>query len=71
MKGRRFYVRVSSFSLGKVLMALLNDDNVEQVCVSLEDNDLLVSFSNRERKICPTVTSEPCDMLRDKIIDKE
>ncbi len=68
---RRFYFRTSPFALGKVLMALLDDDNVEQVCVSLEDNDLLVSFSNRKRKICSTVTSEPCDMLRDKIIDKE
>ena len=66
MKGRRFYVRVSSFSLGKVLMALLDDDNVEEVCVSLEDNELLVSFSNRQRKICPTMTSEPCNKLQDK-----
>lgn len=46
---KRFYVRVSPFSLGKVLMALLNDDNVSEVCVSLEDNDLLVSFSERPK----------------------
>ena len=56
---KRFYVRVSKFSLGKVLMALLNDDNVEEVCVSLEDNDLLVSFSENKRTRCPTMTSEP------------
>ena len=49
MKGRRFYVRVSSFSLGKVLMALLDDDHVGEVCVSLEDDELLVSFSKKER----------------------
>ena len=42
---KRFYVRVSKFSLGKVLMALLDDDYVSDVCVSLEDDDLLVSFS--------------------------
>lgn len=71
MKGRRFYVRVSSFSLGKVLMALLDDDHVEEVCVSLEDNELLVSFSKKERIKCPTLTSEPFDKLCDKIIDKE
>lgn len=49
---KRYYVRVSSFSLGKVLMALLNDSNVEEVCVSLEDSELLVSFSETEKAIC-------------------
>ena len=67
---KRFYVRVSSFSLGKVLMALSNDDNVTKVCVSLEDNDLLVSFSENPKR-CPTMTSEPCVKLCDNPIDKE
>ena len=66
MTDRRFYVRVSSFSLGKVLMALLNDDNVEEVCVSLEDNELLVSFSENKKAKCLTMVSEPCNKIRDK-----
>ena len=55
---KRFYVRVSKFSLGKVLMALLDDDNVSEVCVSLEDNDLLVSFSERPKRQPTTETGQ-------------
>ena len=44
---KRFYFRTSPFALGKVLMALLDDDNVDEVCVSLGDNELLVSFERR------------------------
>ena len=44
---RRFYFRVSPFALGKVLMALLDDDNVDNVGVSLADSELLVSFERR------------------------
>ena len=47
---KRFYFRVSPFALGKVLMALLDDDNVDEVCVSLADNELLVSFERRVPK---------------------
>ena len=47
---RRFYFMTSPFALGKVLMALLDDDNVDEVCVSLEDNELLVSFSRNTPK---------------------
>ena len=48
MKGR-YYFRVSPFSLGKVLMALMDDtEHVREVCVSLEDDDLLVSFSKQK-----------------------
>ena len=67
MKGRRFYVRVSSFSLGTVLMSLLDDDHVEEVCVSLEDGELLVSFSKKINAVCSNIASKSCD----KIIDKD
>lgn len=64
---RRFYVRVSNFSLGRVLMALLNDNNVEEVGVSLEDDELLVSFSENPNR-CLAKAAEPCC---DKICDKD
>lgn len=67
MKGRRFYVRVSSFSLGTVLMSLLDDDHIEEVCVSLEDGELLVSFSKKINAVCSDIKSKSCD----KIIDEE
>ena len=45
---KRYYVRVSSFALGKVLISLRDDkEHVKDVCVSLEDDDLLVSFSKQ------------------------
>lgn len=44
----RYYVRVSSFALAKVLISLRDDkEHVKDVCVSLEDDDLLVSFSKQ------------------------
>ena len=44
----RYYFRVSPFALGKTLMALMDDKgHVREVCVSLEDDDLLVSFSRQ------------------------
>lgn len=43
----RFYVRVTPFALGTVLMALERDhEHVKDVTASMEDGDILVAFSD-------------------------
>ena len=55
----RYYFRVSPFALGKVIMALEDDkEHVTDVGVSLEDDDLLVSFSKRRLSKQKVETSE-------------
>ena len=65
---KRFYFRVSPFALGNVLMALLDDNDVDKVCTSMEDGELLVSFSrNTPKDKCMELEDEDCPIPEDRL----
>lgn len=59
LKEVRHYIRVAPFALASVLSALDKDkEHARKICVSLEDDELLVSYSEAPRRKCGVVTSE-------------